>query len=218
MTALLHAGRPRPAATTARSLVVGGRAVRWAAWSGPSIGPPAGARRLAEDLVAAAAGLPADAVRVATLLPSGRPVAMRGTARMPVAVSLTHVAGFVVAVASDAVPGVGVDAVDTAAPASTLEWWFDSCERRFAAATSPQHVWGAKEAAFKAAGIDGHFRPLGVTVRADGADGFRWHLVDRWRSACGAGRFVTVGRWLVAVAVRAGSPPEGPVSGRVGCS
>jgi hypothetical protein len=218
MTALLHAGRPCPFGTTACAIVVGGHAVRWAARSGPSIDAPANARRLAEDLVASVAALPVDVVRVATLLPSGRPVALVGAEAIPVAVSLSHLAGFAAVAASDQVPGVGVDAVDTAMTASTLEWWFDRCERRWSAGTSPQHVWGAKEAAFKAAGIDGHFRPQRVNVRAEGVDGFRWDLVGRWRSACGAGRFVKVGRWLVAVAIRAGSSPAGPAGGRDGCS
>lgn len=218
MTALLQAERPCPAGAATGSVVVGGHAVQWAAWPGPTTSASAGARRLAEDLVAAVAALPAGSVRVATLLPSGRPVALTGADTIPVAVSLTHLAGFAAAAASDAVRGVGVDAVDTATTASSLEWWFDRCERRWAADTSPQHVWGAKEAGFKAAGIDGHFRPHGVHVRADGADGFRWDLADRWRSAGGVGRFVTVGRWLVAVAIRAEASPVGPVVGREGCS
>jgi hypothetical protein len=62
-------------------------------------------------------------------------------------------------------------------------------------------MWGAKEASYKAAGLDEPFRPLAVSIQAESSTAFRWWLANAWRTVSGAGRFLSVGGHLVAVAV-----------------
>lgn len=217
MTALPWSGKPRPVGLPASSIDVGGCPVRIVA---SATGPHArsASRGLAEEVVADVARLPAGEIRVATLLPSGRPVASSGSRVLPVAVSISHLPGIAVAAASVIADGVGIDVVEGGRDASALGFWFGARERDWAAATAPQRVWGAKEAAFKAAGIDDGFHPGEVEVTDDGDDRFRWRLADRWRSAEGAGRFVPVGRWLVAVATRLATKARAETTGRAACS
>ena len=78
-----------------------------------------------------------------------------------------------------------------------LDYWLDDAER---AAASPAMIWAAKEAAYKAAGLDAVFRPLGVAVEPSDDGTFAWTLRDDWRMVSGTGRFFEVGCHLVAVA------------------
>lgn len=217
MTVLRWSGKPRGAGLPASSIDVGGCPVRIAA---SVTGPHArtASRGLAEEVVAEVAGLRAAEVRVATLLPSGRPVAASGARVLPVAVSLSHLPGIAAAAASVVADGVGIDVVEGGRNVSALGFWFGVRERAWAAATSAERVWGAKEAAFKAAGIDDGFHPREVEVTDDGDGRFRWRLADRWRSAEGAGRFVPAGRWLIAVATRVATKARSATAGRVACS
>ena len=217
MTALPWPGRPRHTRPMHSSIDVGGCRVRIATSASPPQARTA-SRGLAEEVVAEVVGVPVGEVRVATLLPSGRPVASSGARVLPVAVSLSHLPGFAAAAASVVADGVGIDVVEGGRNRSALGFWFGSRERAWAAATAPQRVWAAKEAAFKAAGIDDGFHPREVEVTDDGDDRFRWRLADRWRSAEGAGRFVPAGRWLVAVATRVGTKARSATAGRAACS
>ena len=154
------------------------------------------ARRLAECLVAARIGLPAFAVRIATLLPSGRPIVSAESDVSTMSVSMAHERGLVgAAVCAEA--GVGIDIVDTTFVRAGLDHWLVGAER---AAASPGMVWAAKEAAYKAAGLDAAFRPLRVSIEPLGDGTFSWSFRDDWREAIGTGRFLEAGRYVLAVA------------------
>jgi len=180
-----------------RDLVVGNRRVDvGTAIPAPGESLSAAARRVAERLVAARFGLPPVAVRVATLLPSGRPIVSADSGVMQLSVSMAHERGLVgAAVCAEA--GVGIDIVDTTVVRAGLDHWFVGAER---AAASPGMVWAAKEAAYKAAGLDAAFRPLRVSIEPMGDGTFSWAFRDEWREASGTGRFLEAGRYLLAVA------------------
>lgn len=161
--------------------------------------------RLAEELVAERSGMPRREIRVASLLPSGRPVASGPLGPLMLSVSVSHVAGMVAAAVARGA-SVGIDVVDVTTVRSGIDFWLDGADRP--GGTSPGMLWAAKEAAYKAAGIDAPFRPLAVEVEADD-EGFTWRLRDRWRGARGAGRFVVAGRHVVAVACATAIPAAG---------
>ena len=186
-----------PAGRTERDLVVGPWRVDVAtALPAPGESLSAAARRLAERVAATRMGLPAGAVRVASLLPSGRPIASAEGGLLPLSVSMAHERGLVGAAVCDGA-GVGIDIIDTSVVRAGLDHWLDDGER---AAASSGMVWGAKEAAYKAAGLDAAFRPLRVSIEPSGDSEFSWTLRDEWRTATGTGRFLKTGRYLVAVA------------------
>jgi 4'-phosphopantetheinyl transferase EntD len=178
-------------------IVVGGWAVDVATVvPAPGESLSAAARRLAERIVAGRHGLPAGAVRVASLLPSGRPIVSDDSGVMALSVSMAHERGLVGAAVCEGA-GVGIDIVDTTVARTGLDHWLVDAEL---AAASPGMVWAAKEAAYKAAGLDATFRPLRVTIAPSGDGSFSWTLRDDWRSAAGVGRFLEAGRYLLAVA------------------
>jgi hypothetical protein len=164
--------------------------------------PSAEAGRLAEDLVAATLGLAGAQVRVAALLPSGRPVArITGRERSP-SVSLSHVHGLLgAAVAADG--QVGLDIVDPADAGRALDAFFSPDELALVPDDDGllrARLWAAKEAAYKAARLDAEFRPRRVTIEGLSPSGFAWVVRDRHVVVRGAGRFATVGRHVVAIA------------------
>ena len=187
-----------------RRLNVAGRAVDLAiagvdAWHGPE---PAAARSLAEDL--AAARVPADRrdLRIATLAPSGRPVLLVGGRAAGLAVSLSHVEGLAAAAVAEGL-GVGVDLVDPADAGRGLDFWFSPEEL----ALEPDEgllrarLWAAKEAAYKAAGLDEELRRRTVTVESLAPHAFTWTARSGFLHVAGEGRFLTVDRRIVAVAL-----------------
>lgn len=187
-------------------VVVGGVPVSIAtAAPTPGAALSAAARRLAEELAAARTGTPRREIRVASLLPSGRPVANGPRGPLPLSVSVSHVVGMVAAAVAQGA-SVGIDVVDVATVRAGLGLWLLDAER--AGGASPGMLWAAKEAAYKAAGIDAPFRPLAVEVEADD-EGFTWRLRDRWRGAGGTGRFFATGRHLVAIACSTASLADG---------
>jgi 4'-phosphopantetheinyl transferase EntD len=165
----------------------------------------ADAARLAEDLVAARIGCESRLVRVAALMPSGRPVAMVRGRAAGISVSISHIGGlFGAAVCATA--GVGLDIVDPAEAGRSLDVWFTPDEL----ALLPDEdgllrarLWGAKEAAFKAARLDDGFRPCSVEIEDLGRTGFRWSARREHGPLCGQGIFTAAGAHLVAVAVEA---------------
>lgn len=165
----------------------------------------ADAARLAEDLIAARIGCDRRLVRVAALMPSGRPVAMVRGRAAGISVSVSHIGGlFGAAVCTTA--GVGLDIVDPAEAGRSLDVWFTPDEL----ALLPDEdgllrarLWGAKEAAFKAARLDYGFRPRSVEIEDLGRSGFRWSVSGDHGSVCGQGVFTFAGMHLVAVAVAA---------------
>lgn len=161
------------------------------------------AAQLAEALVAARLGCERRIVRVAVLEPSGRPVALvRGTVSA-VSVSVSHGSGMIAAAVCEP-PGIGVDLVDPAEAGRKLDIWFTPDEL----ALSPDddgllraRLWGAKEAAFKAARIDDGFRPRAIEIDELGPTGFHWRMRGEHVAVEGRGAFTMAGRHLVAMAV-----------------
>lgn len=171
--------------------------------------PSGQAMRLAEVLVAEAVERPRTDVRVATLPPTGRPVASVLGGGEPPSVSVSHADGLLgAAVSRDAFVGLDIVAPETAG-------------RGLDAFLSPDELallpddtgllrallWAAKEAAFKAARLDVEFRPREVAIRSLSPAGFDWAVATPFADASGAGGFFAVARHVVAVATKA-SPRE----------
>lgn len=161
------------------------------------------AARLAEALVAARVGCERRMVRVAALMPSGRPVAMVRGKAAALSVTVSHCGGMIAAAACDAA-GVGIDIVDPAEAGRALDIWFTPDEL----ALLPDEdgllrarLWGAKEAAFKAARLDDGFRPCCVEIEDLGRTGFCWNVHGAHGPVCGQGVFTVAGMHLVAIAV-----------------
>jgi 4'-phosphopantetheinyl transferase EntD len=160
---------------------------------------------LAEHLVAARLGCEDRTVRVAPLQPSGRPVAMVRGRPAAVHVSVSHVGSMIAAAACDSA-GIGIDIVDPTEAGRALDVWFTPDEL----ALLPDddgllraRLWGAKEAAFKAARLDDGFRPRSVEIEHLGRTGFRWHVRGEHAAVCGQGIFTVADMHLVAMAVAA---------------
>jgi hypothetical protein len=157
---------------------------------------------LAEEVAAASLGLTVDAVRIAAVMPSGRPIAMVDGFPADVSVSISHLQGLGGAVACrDA--RVGLDIVDPADAGRGLDAWFTPDEL---ALIPDEHgllralLWAAKEASYKAAHLDTEFRPRTVTIRDLTPVGFAWIARDRFADVHGTGCFIVVNRHIAAVA------------------
>lgn len=171
------------------------------------MGVSAAASRLAEDVVAAGIGCERHLVRVAALMPSGRPVAMVRGRAAAVSVSVSH-SGTMIGAAACATAGVGLDIVDPAETGRSLDAWFTVDELDLLIDDDGlvrARLWGAKEAAFKAARLDDGFRPRSVVIEDLRPAGFRWSLRCGLGRARGQGVFAMAGMHLVAVAVAASS-------------
>ena len=199
-----------------RRLTVGGHDVELAiATVDRQDGPePAAARALAEDVAAAALERDRRDLRIASLPPSGRPVLLVAGRATGMAVSISHVEGLVAA-AVGSTAGVGIDLVDPAEAGRGLDFWFTPEEL----ALEPDEgllrarLWAAKEAAYKAAGLDEELRPRSVMIESLAPRTFTWTAHSRFVSAAGSGRFLAAGRHVVAVAVatrRGASAAEAP--------
>jgi phosphopantetheinyl transferase (holo-ACP synthase) len=163
------------------------------------------AARLAEDLVAARIGCEKRQVRVAALMPSGRPVAMVRGRAAAVSVSVSHSGGLIGAAAC-VTAVVCLDIVDPAEAGRSLDVWFTPNELALVPDEDGllrARLWGAKEAAFKAARIDDGFRPCAVEIDDLCRTGFRWSVHGEHEPVCGQGIFTEAGTYLVAVAVGA---------------
>jgi phosphopantetheinyl transferase (holo-ACP synthase) len=211
---MTHLAPPEPAVSgrIVRDLAFGGHLVAVAIERLPDGDHPASAAgsRLAEQLAADCLHLPRAAVRVAALSPTGRPIVrVRGHAA-DVAVSISHAAGLVAAGASVSV-AVGLDIVDPADAGRGLDAWFTPDEL----ALVPDDeglvrglLWAAKEAAFKAARLDTELRRDTVAIGSLTPHGFAWSARTAWREVEGTGRFIHVGRRIVAVAAAVGSSDQ----------
>jgi len=166
--------------------------------------------RLAEEVAEESLQHLAGRVRVASLLPSGRPVALVAGRPGGVSVSTSHTSGLIGAAACREAD-VGIDIVDFCPPSASakssdvgLDYWFTPGERHLLAGNrslSRGMVWGAKEAAYKAAALDAEFRPLEVLIEAADSAQFRWNLGHSWREVRGVGRFFLVAGQIVVLAV-----------------
>ncbi len=167
------------------------------------IGISAAAARLAEELVAAHIGCERRLVRVAALSPSGRPVATVQGRGATISVSVSHVGGlFGAAVCGTA--GVGLDIVDPAEAGPALDAWFTPDELTLfpdGDGLLRARLWAAKEAAFKAAGLDDGFRPRRVAIGQLDTAGYHWTVRSRHHRVCGRGLFMQLDGPLVAIAV-----------------
>ena len=172
---------------------------------------PALARALAEALAADRLRASPAEVRIASLAPSGRPVVAVAGRVARLAVSLSHVEGLVAAAVA-ASGGVGIDLVDPAEAGRGLDFWFTPEEL----ALEPDEgllrarLWAAKEAAYKAAGLDEELRPRTIAIESLGLHAFGWTARTRFVRVAGSGRFLTVGRHVVAVAVATDRTAAGP--------
>ena len=155
------------------------------------------ARRAMETLASRHHATPP--VRVATLPPSGRPIALQAGDKAAVQVSASHAGGLVVVACRDGLAGVGVDLVEPASAGHGLDWWTcgdGACDT----AEDRPRLWAAREAAYKAAVLDAPFVPANVEVRLDGPS-FFWRINHSQSPIAGEGRFFSAAHCLLAVAV-----------------
>jgi hypothetical protein len=162
----------------------------------------AAARALGEELAATLLAADRRQLRIAALPPSGRPVLSVAGRWVAAAVSLSHVEGLVAAAVA-ATGGVGIDLVDPAEAGRSLDFWFTPDELGLEPDEGllRARLWAAKEAAYKAAGLDEELRPRTVMIESLGLHVFTWTAGSGFASVSGAGRFLTAGRHVVAVAV-----------------
>ena len=152
-------------------------------------------------------------LRVATLVPSGRPVVMHAGKKVAVQVSASHTGGLIGVACRAGHLGVGVDLVQPDSAGPGLDWWAaqsDVCDRP----GERIRRWAAREAAYKAARLDSPFYPLRVEVRLD-KEGFDWRINTSDEPISGRGGFLAVGSCLLAVAVEWGACPEAVVGQEV---
>lgn len=177
----------------------------------PGAGPTsAEAARLAESLVAARLAIDAGRVRVASLVPSGRPVAFVSGLPTSVCLSISHVPGIVAAAASSDA-WIGLDIVDPAEAGRGLDIWFTPDELALAPDDGRLRavLWAAKEAAYKACRLDTEFRPRAVFIDSLDGRSFGWTVRNRFGDVHGTGRLLTIGRHVVALATTtAGGGPR----------
>jgi len=188
----------------ARRLDVGGVRVDFVVVTvSEDVSSPVRASHLAEELVAMRIGCERRFVHVATLMPSGRPVAtVRGRAAT-IFLSTSNAGGLAGAV-SCVSGGVGLDIVDVAEAGRPLETFFTPDERALVRGNDGRmraRLWAAKEAAYKAARLDEGFRPLAVAIEPVGPMDFSWSVQGIHRRVEGKGVFATAGKRVVAVAV-----------------
>lgn len=160
----------------------------------------AAARSLAERV---GSRLISATVRVACLMPSGRPVVLPTADAGPCTVSVAHTRSLLAAAACRYVGGVGIDIVAAAEPSPALDWCFDAEEAVIAGDDAARaRLWAAKEAAYKAARIDAGFQPLRVRIVPTSATRFRWSIAADFGMVDGVGGWSEAGGHVVAVAVQ----------------
>ena len=158
--------------------------------------------RLAEMLVAATVGVPHRFVRVATLSPSGRPVAALRSPQPAPFVSVSHVEGLSGAAASGDGP-IGIDIVAPNSADDGLDLFFSAEELSFRTdGFGPVRamLWAAKEDAYKASQLDAEYLPREIEIQALSPRGFEWVICTPYRNASGVGSFAMVAGHVVAFA------------------
>ncbi len=157
------------------------------------------ARRAMERLAAEHASTE---IRVATLTPSGRPIALQSGDTADVQVSASHAAGLVAAVCRTGREGIGVDLVDPSSAGPGLDWWDGPQADKSRTNAERAAVWAAREAAYKAAKTDLPFSPAAIAVRLSDEAAFDWRIDSAGDPIAGRGRFFSIADRLVAVAVQ----------------
>lgn len=156
------------------------------------------ARRAMEQLAARHAQ---DSIRVATLTPSGRPIAIQNGDKAGVQVSASHTGGLIAAAGRKGSRGVGVDLVDPLSAGPGLDWWAEASGHADKSPAMRSHFWAAREAAYKAAQLDIPFAPAAIHVAMLSDEGFAWRIGTPSGPIAGRGRFFRAGDCLLAVAV-----------------
>ena len=201
---------PLPLGRITRGVAVGDCSVVVVVKCGVAACPSGAVARLAEEVAEESLQPLAGRVRVASLLPAGRPVALVAGRHGGVSVSVSHTPGLIGAAACREAD-VGIDIVDFCPQSASgersdvgLEYWFTPAERHLLAgdrSVSRGMVWGAKEAAYKAAALDAEFHPLEVLIEAVDSAHFRWSLGHSWSTVHGVGRFCLAAGQIVVLAV-----------------
>jgi hypothetical protein len=210
--------RQVPADGSCRQLHVGPWCISFVLQSPADCGTfsPGVVHRLAENLVANVLDVDAHSVRVATLLPSGRPlVTVANAARVPT-VSVSHVHRLHGAALSLEAQ-VGIDILHPDDATSSLETFLSSGELAMLPKKSSFFrgcLWAAKEAAYKAARLDIGFQPLRVHILDFTAEGFRWAVSGPYDRVEGVGRLATVNRHIAAFATTPAAAPTTAANGR----
>lgn len=177
------------------------------AWSPHALAPhavSAAARRLAERVASDLVGVP---LRVACLLPSGRPVVSVADGAAPCVVSVAHTRRLIAAAACRHAGGVGIDLVPLDAPAKPLDW---CCTPADVGDSGPGdrlarlRLWAAKEAAYKASRIDTGFQPRRMRIATIGPSRFTWSMATQSNAVRGSGAWLPADGHVLAVAVRLG--------------
>jgi len=179
-----------------------------------------GVRRLAAEVIRDHLRGHHGMIRIATVLPSGRPVATDSTGPLRVTVSLAHDDGLMAAAAAERC-NVGIDVIASKARSSGLDFWLDPGEQRWEKrAGIPGLLWAAKESAYKASRLDTPFRPREIAVSPRGDDGFRFTWSNRWHVVIGSGRLLVDEGHVVAVATasRHGQRSTASAAERAACS
>lgn len=170
----------------------------------------AAAARLAEELIAAHIGCERSRVRVANMMPSGRPHATVRGRSGAIHVSMSHSSNMIGACVCETT-SVGLDIVQAEEVDRKLDFWFTPNELSLLPEEDTllrARIWGAKEAAFKAARLDEGFRPCAVKITALESTSFRWSVQGNHRKAAGQGIFTLAGMHLCALAVAAATQVE----------
>lgn len=166
----------------------------------------AAARRLAERVASRLIG---GVVRVACLLPSGRPVVQWPHDEAGCLVSLAHTRSLLAAAACRGGADVGIDVVATTESSAALAWCCaDADSLDGVPETFRVSIWAAKEAAYKASRIDIGFQPRRVRITPLDDAGFRWVVATDFGTVRGVGRWYATDGHVVAIAVRPQPSPQ----------
>jgi hypothetical protein len=182
-------------------------------WSPHALTPhavSAAARRLAERVASELVGVP---LRVACLMPSGRPVVSVEHGDAACVVSVAHTRRLIAAAACRQAGGVGIDLVPLDAPAEPLDWCrtpADVLDSEPGDRLARLRLWAAKEAAYKAARIDAGFQPRCVRIAAAGPSRFAWSVATQSGAVRGSGAWLPADGHVLAVAMRPRLAAESP--------
>lgn len=160
------------------------------------------ARRLSEQVCSDLVGTP---VRVATLLPSGRPIAWQQGGVEPCLVSISHTHQLLSAIACRGAVGAGVDLVSMDRPGLSFSWCFTQFDTDGSVSDSRLtaiRLWAAKEAAYKASRIDIGFQPRRVHISGENATCFKWTLSGDHEIIRGIGIWKVAEGHVIAIAVQ----------------
>jgi phosphopantetheinyl transferase len=159
--------------------------------------------KLAERMVAVVVGCEHRHVRVARLMPSGRPVATIFGRHDSFFLSISHF-NTLVGAALCLTNGIGIDIINSEEVPKSVEFWFSPHEASLLSEDDSMlraRLWSAKEAAFKAARLDIAFDPHSIAICDLSSHGFNWSVRTDFRLVNGEGVFVNDPIHIIAVAI-----------------